>query len=295
MAQKGISMAEKKEDGLKWAFFRDFVPALKQQPAYLLIFGIDALFFLIAFSTALGAMIQSNARLWLFAFLGLLASLAAAVIVVWRVQPPAAPARAKRAATDEDQKLQENSAIRVLRNNGEMYDQVRDFLKRSADVRKVIVVQYSGWNVSDTLREILDRRGIDVEIYLVKPSRSVNEHQQARVIEFARKFRNQFREARNRNWQLFTYDAPGSIRAVLIKGHMLFTGAYQYEVVETLDPQVLDIRGGEKPLLMVPAGNPGFEMLANELEDLVASWKQTRDHSGNVTATLYEPSFAHKA
>ena len=289
-------MAEKKEDSLKWAFFRDFVPALKQQPAYLLIFGIAALFFLIAISTALGAVIQSNAQLWWISFLGLLASLAAAVIVIWRVQPPAAPPRAKHAATDEDQKLQENSAIRVLRNNGEMRDQVRDFLNRRADtVRKVIVVQYSGWNVADTLREILDRPGIDVEIYLVKPSRCVNEHQQARVTEFARKFRNQFREARNRNWQLFTYDAPGSIRAVLIKGQVLFTGAYQYEVVDTLDPHVLDIRGGEKPLLMVPSGNPGFEMLATELEDLVASWKQTRDHSGNVTATPYEPSFAHKA
>ena len=56
-------MAEKKEDILKWAFFRDFVPALKQQPAYLLIFGIAALFFLIAISTALGAVIQSNVQL----------------------------------------------------------------------------------------------------------------------------------------------------------------------------------------------------------------------------------------
>jgi hypothetical protein len=72
-------------------------------------------------------------------------------------------------------------------------------------------------------------------------------------------------------------------------------GAYQYEVVDTLDPHVLDIRGGEKPLLMVPSGNPGFDMLASALEDLVESWKQTKDHNGNVTAVPYEPSLAHKA
>jgi hypothetical protein len=47
-------------------------------------------------------------------------------------------------------------------------------------------------------------------------------------------------------------------------------------------------------LSMVPSGNPGFDMLASALEDLVESWKRTRDDDGNVTATPYERPLAHK-
>jgi hypothetical protein len=289
-------MANKKDDSLRWAIFRDFVPALKQQPAYLLIFGIAALFFFIAIGAASAAVIQGNAQLWWVSFLGLLASLIAAVIVIWRVQAPAEPpSRTTRSKTNEDQKTSENTAIRVLRDNGEMCDEIRELLKRSADtIKKVIVIQYSGRNVMDTLKVVLEQPGIEVEIYLVTPSRAVNDHQKEEVTKCARNFRNQLRQARNRNWQLFTYDAPGSTRAVLLKGQVLFTGGYLYEVVDTLDPTVLDIRGGEKPLLMVPSGNPGFDMLANELEKMVENWKHARDHNGNVTATPYESPLAQK-
>jgi hypothetical protein len=63
--------------------------------------------------------------------------------------------------------------------------------------------------------------------------------------------------------------------------------------------RALDMRGGENApfdgvLSMVPSGNPGFDMLASALEDLVESWKRTRDDDGNVTATPYERPLAHK-
>ena len=290
-------MAEKKEDSQKWAFFRDFIPALKQQPAYLLIFGIVSLFFFIAISTAIGAAIQGNAQLGWMAFSGLLASLIAAVVVIWRVHPPAATGRAAPPSADGAKKTSSDTAIRVLQNNREMFHEVRDFLKRSDDsVQKVIVVQYSGRNVKDPLGEILDRPGIEVEIYLAKPADwCINEHQKNRIIEFCAKFRNEFRRARNRNWRIYMYDAPGSVRAVLIKGHVLFLGPYLYEIVDTLDPNELDIRGGDEPLLMVPSGNPGFDLLAQRLEIMVEHWKHTRDYHGNVTATPYESEAAHKA
>jgi hypothetical protein len=289
-------MAAKKED--KWAFFQALAAGLKQQPAYLLIFALAALFFLFAIGSASVAVLQSNPQLWLFAFGGLFSALIAAVVVIWRIQPPAPAPLVVLPDSNRDKKsLDDSQAVRVLPNNDAMFRAVSDLLDRSADeIKKVTVVQYSGVNVMSTVRAILSKTSAEIEVYFVNHSWGVNDHQKRRVKELAQKFGNELRGIRSRgHWRQFTYDAPGSIRAVLIEGHVLFVGAYQYEVVTALEPHVLDICGGEMPLLMVPFGHPGFQMLSDAIDAMVNNWKQEKDSKGHLTAIEYKPSLSENA
>ena len=183
--------------------------------------------------------------------------------------------------------------IRVLRNNDEMANAVKEIINRSRNrIAKVTVIQYSGVNVTSTVRDILERTSASVDVYLVDPTQAavINEHQKKRATEKRDQFRRDVLGVKSSGkLQQFTYNTPGAIRAVLIEGEALFVGAYLYEVVETLGLPVLDICGGEMPLFEVPYSHPGFSRLASVIEDMVTNWKQEKNSKGLFTAKKYEP------
>src|SRR4029077_8335278 len=91
-------MNGRSQDSGKWKFLQTLASGLKDEPAYLLIFALAALFFLFGLGAGVSAVVQQQPMLWYLAFGGLVASLIAAVTVVQRVQkpalaPPAVPSR----------------------------------------------------------------------------------------------------------------------------------------------------------------------------------------------------------
>lgn len=190
-------------------------------------------------------------------------------------------------------------AIRVLTKNEAMHREVSELIDRKGeDLRKVIVIQYSGINVVSTVREIYSRTAAEIEVYLVHPSQAaaVNGHQGQRVNDWRRQFRNELQKLRSPggSWRQFTYNAPGSIRAVLIEGQILFLGPYFYEVVEhpaehSPAKRELDIRGGDMPLLAIPVNHPGFETPQERIQEMVSIWKEERDSNGRLTGVMYDP------
>jgi hypothetical protein len=84
-------MAKPPRGDQRGAFLQELAAGLKSEPAYLLIFGVAALFFLFGIGSAAAATLQRNETLWFYAFCGLLASLVAAVLVVWLVRPTQNP------------------------------------------------------------------------------------------------------------------------------------------------------------------------------------------------------------
>jgi hypothetical protein len=106
-------MAPRTDSNVKWTFFQALVVAIKPEPAYALLFGVSALFFVFGLGSGVVAVVQKNSQLWLMAFGGLLASLIAAVVVIWRVQAPLptvvtnAPDSLNRHAATRDQGFDE--------------------------------------------------------------------------------------------------------------------------------------------------------------------------------------------
>jgi hypothetical protein len=72
--------------------------------------------------------------------------------------------------------------------------------------------------------------------------------------------------------EIFTYQAPASIRAVVIVGRVLYIGAYFYKV-EPISAPKFDTRGGEMPLFAIPSGHPDFQVFSDEIVKMVDNWK----------------------
>jgi hypothetical protein len=111
-------MVPRKPDSDRWSFLQTLATGLRQQPAYLLIFAISALFFLLSLGSGVSAAFESKPQLWYLAFGGLLASLIAAVIVVRNVQtqpsPPLPPPEPTRVHTLSPRPSGDQSADEVL-------------------------------------------------------------------------------------------------------------------------------------------------------------------------------------
>jgi hypothetical protein len=186
--------------------------------------------------------------------------------------------------------------ISVLSDNSKIVEEVGKLLKwDSKNIKRVTIVQYSGKNILGVIKQIMRETSADVEVFLVKPSSAINKHQTDRTNEGLATFLNDTCEIRtSARVKRFLYDAPGAIRAVLIEGHVLFFGAYQYEVIDKLG-DILDIRGGDDPLFMVPYNNPNFEMLASAVRQMVENWKYKENAVGQVTAEDYAKVLAERA
>ena len=166
--------------------------------------------------------------------------------------------------------------IRILLKNAAMHMDIHNLLAQNpANIQRVVIVQYSGRNVKDIVDEIWVKTSADIDLYLKDPAEAINKHQEKRITEMLEKFSNEL-DTRARGGgvlEIFTYQAPGSVRAVLIDGRRLYIGAYFYKVVPVSAPE-LDTRGGEMPLLVIPSDHPDFRVLSNEVLDMVDNWKK---------------------
>ena len=143
------------------------------------------------------------------------------------------------------------------------------------NIRRVVIVQCSGRNVKDVVDELWVKTSADIELYLVDPAHAINGHQKSRITEMLEKFANEL-DPRARGvgtLEIFTYQAPASVRAVLIEKRSLYIGAYFYKVMPISTPD-FDTRGGDMPLLVVPSDHDDFPVLSNEVLDMVENWKK---------------------
>jgi hypothetical protein len=170
--------------------------------------------------------------------------------------------------------------IRVLHNNKEMERELGKLLDHDArSVRKVILIQYSGRKIIDCVNLLWTKTGADIDLYLVDPSEALSLHQERRIQTTLDKLHavELSRDAKGSGTlRVYTYRAPGSVRAVLIEGIAAFVGSYFYRV-EGVGPGrtlEMDSRGHDQPLLMISEENPGFPLIQNALKDMVRTWKE---------------------
>lgn len=165
--------------------------------------------------------------------------------------------------------------IRFLKNNVEMMKDIQAlFPENDERVRRVFVIQYSGRNVKDLIAHLADCPNADIEMFVKDPKNAINERQKRRIWETLNELRQNEISAKARlrgNVHLYTYDAPGAIRAVLIEGQVLYAGCFLYKVEEVSAPD-FDIRGGEISLMAIPAGHPKFKIMSDEIHTMIRNW-----------------------
>jgi hypothetical protein len=169
-----------------------------------------------------------------------------------------------------------DGSIRILPRNSAILTDIKTVLgQKGGSIGRVIIVQYSGVNITNIVDEIRLHTNADIELFLADPSRAINDHQAVRIQERLDKLSNDLdTHARGTGVvDVYTYEAPAAVRAVLISGRMLYIGAYYYKVMPISEPK-FDIRGGEMPLLAVPSNHQDFEVLSREIVDMVDNWKQ---------------------
>jgi len=217
-----------------------------------------------------------------------LAALAAALYRMARPQPalPADPS-----PSTSPTPISTSSQIRILRNNAEMLADIHALVRENDEtVHRVWAVQYSARNVKDVLVYLADLPNAELEVFVKEPGSAINPRQTARIQETLDEFKqNEISpKARARDHvRVYTYRAPGAVRAIVIDQRLIYIGCFLYRLEKISAPD-LDARGGDVPLLVIPAGHPKFALISDSIKDMIKNWKdydQAKPHDPGKKAT----------
>jgi len=161
---------------------------------------------------------------------------------------------------------------------------------RSRTIHKAVVVQYSCNNVEEILRALWEKDGVSIDVYMANPDRKkyvISDWQTTWINQFLSKYKNNLiLDHRGHQTQLdiYLYDAPASPRVIMLNDELMVFGCYFYEWKKDLPDGStgLDVRGGDKPVMVIHGDNPSFAVLHKEVTDMVTNWKQ------NKVARFYE-------
>jgi hypothetical protein len=82
--------------------------------------------------------------------------------------------------------------------------------------------------------------------------------------------------------KLFTYRAPGALRALLSHGHIAFVSSYFYQVRKPKDCKDLELdpRSHDLPVLALPAGTQAFNLFSTAILNTVQNWGKNTGLAG---------------
>jgi hypothetical protein len=169
----------------------------------------------------------------------------------------------------------------VRTDNYVAFPELLDYITRHK-VRTATLIQMSCINAQQVLRELW-RTNAHAEVFVSAANREfgVSEWQRGRVERFLRDLPNELQNivdhGESGQIDIYRYNAPASIRAVLIDGDILTVGTYLYQKHAIPGHgRILDVRGGEVPLLLFTPKDPEFATFRNMIVRLVENWKKER-------------------
>lgn len=196
----------------------------------------------------------------------------------------------------------------VFADNSSLVDEVRRFLDRTRwrqSERIACLVQYSGRNVVSLVRTLVSEK-IHTELYVKHPDENfkISGYQERRIQNSCCQVWNDLKHLDHdakidELLQIYGYDAPGSLRALMIdrisrdeknqgkktEHELVAIGSYVYmmENIDTTEDSqagsgiqkqpMLDVRGGEMPGIILFPGHSGFDRVAKQIDDTIKNWK----------------------
>jgi hypothetical protein len=182
-----------------------------------------------------------------------------------------------------------NKASREMRfsreHNFDAYPDLKKYVNERP-IQNATLIQMSCLNERHVIRDLW-RTEAKIELFLSSGEEQfgVSEWQRNRIERFLMELQNELRNISGSpdsgEISLYKYHAPASIRAVLLDDKIMTTGPFLYQVhdVDGRGP-ILDVRGGELPLLLLKAGDPDFDVFRGMIIGLIKNWnsKGVADH-----------------
>lgn len=162
------------------------------------------------------------------------------------------------------------------------FEEVRRYVNGLVQVGSAILIQHCGESVRD-LCGLLLRRGAKVELFVQNPRRCVSDRQTNKLHAVHNQLLNHINEDLKRSSgqiDVYRFDEPATVRAVLVEGHILAAGWYTYSTQLVQVPghrghrerkeKEVDIKGHIRPMIIVRNGEPSFPVLRDELINPIA-------------------------
>ena len=183
------------------------------------------------------------------------------------------------------------------KNNFDTFPELRDYIGMN-QVQSATLIQMSCLNERHLLRELWSA-GARIELYISAANIEfgVSKWQKDRIARFLEELPNELQNIDpckgSCRIDIYKYNAPASIRAVLIDDKILTSGPYLYQK-HRLGEQgnLLDVRGAELPLLLLTRNDPDFETVRVMILRLIENWKREKvaEHIATYRySDIYQP------
>lgn len=177
----------------------------------------------------------------------------------------------------------------VLETNADLISEVADYLnerrRRGNPEAKALLIQYSAQNARDIIRKLL-WNDVETHLYVADPDyKDTSEHQKEWIRQNLKQLPNHVDPldpndpaGRRRKvldyLRIYRYRAPGSLRVVEIDGEFLAVGTFAFMVKRPVEGQdVLDVRGGELPMVLFRREHAGFDMMYRMVKSVIRNWQ----------------------
>lgn len=183
--------------------------------------------------------------------------------------------------------------IDVFEDQVKMVQDVSAYISQN-DVKHATIIQYSGVMITNTLLELM-KKGVNVSLWLHNPETAVSTHQRDRILSSINGMEDQLKTSyegkRRPKLTIYYYDAPASIRGILVDDKMLIIGWYTYNHQIKAHPKddAFKIAGHNKVSLRVDKEDPGFNSLRSMFQAQIMDYEQHKNATGQK-AVLVLPS-----
>jgi len=180
----------------------------------------------------------------------------------------------------------------VFHKNVDLVTHIESYIEQAAakDDRslRAAIIQYTSANAVELVRALLWKNA-PTHLYVISPKSKhiINRHQRRRLRESLAELPNRLRrpgeDLDESLLAVYGYDAPGSIRAVLIERStgegdwtpdFVAVGSYVYMKMNLRKDEKLDIRGGELPGLVLRPKHEGFQVFAKMIHRTIKNWHE---------------------
>ena len=169
----------------------------------------------------------------------------------------------------------------VFPEQGHAYRQLIDYIENH-DVGSAIFLQYSGQKSMDVLEAVLKKRGVTVEVFIQQKefARRIGSARQEKLIAGAiDTFRERSKEIPNSStFKVYEFEAPASIRAILIDDKILCLGHYTVELgragQQSNPDDRISVSGHDRPTMIYRSGTTQFEIFSTMVTRLADNFRQ---------------------
>jgi hypothetical protein len=177
-----------------------------------------------------------------------------------------------------------NAAARteqIFSAQGHAYQQLIEYVEKH-DIDRAIFLQYSGQKSMDVLEAVLKKKEAETELFIQTRefAKRIGSARQEKLITGAiDTLRQRNKEVPNSStFNVYQFDSPASMRAILIDRKILCIGWYTVELGrggQQSDPDdLISVSGHDRPTMVLRPGTDLFEVLSDMVVNLANNLKQ---------------------